>query len=72
MYLVPGSCALYLWNAVGDADDYLVQFASKRLTYQIEVFKIDPLGHFVVQFVDGRWPDAGFTGKVGLCPAKLA
>ena len=72
MYLVTGPCVLYLGSAVGDADDDFIQFTSQRLAYQIEVFKVDPFGHFVVQFVDGSRPDAGFPGKVGLCPAKLA
>lgn len=72
MYLVPGPCILYLRSAVGDTDDDFIQFAPKRLANQIEVFKVDPFGHFVVQFVDGSRPDAGFPGKVGLCLAKLA
>ena len=37
MYLVPGPCVLYLRNAVGDTDDYLVQLAPKHLTYYIKM-----------------------------------
>ena len=72
MYLVSGSCALYLWDAVGNSDDYLVQLAPKRLAYQIEVFEVHSLSHFVVQFVYSSRPYAGFTGKVSLRPTKLA
>ena len=59
--LVPGSCMLYLWNAVGDTDDDFIQIAVQSFANQIEMLKVNPFGYFVVPLM-----------VVGLMPVFLA
>jgi len=58
--------------AVALSDDDIRQVALQCFANLVKVLKIDTLCDFMVEFIDGRRPYAGFPREVSLRPPPLA